>query len=65
MKIKCPHCGEVIEKKAASKRGVAMIMVQVDYTIKCPACKQSFNHNSAFGTEFELPEENVLQQKLA
>jgi len=42
-----------------------MIMVQVDYTIKCPVCKQSFNHNSAFGTEFELPEENVLQQKLA
>ena len=65
MKIKCPHCGNTINKKAFAKKGMAVIMVQVNYVIKCPNCQQTFNHYSAFGTEFDVPNENVLQEKLA
>jgi rRNA maturation endonuclease Nob1 len=64
MKIQCPHCGNTIEKKTTSREGMAMIMVQVDFTIRCPACQTAFDHYSAFGTEFELPEENILERKL-
>ena len=64
MNIRCPHCNAIIKKKASSRKGVAMIMIQANYLLKCPKCENNFNHYSAFGTEFAIPKENVLEEKL-
>jgi len=65
MSIECPHCGYAIEKKPSSKNGVAIIMIQINYILRCPHCNKIFNDYSSFGTEFEIPNENVLQAKIS